>query len=286
MKKNWILLPIILFITGCSQFDLNFSKQDESNENNKVEEKVSENKDSVNDTKEKTTSDKNEVSSTNDNNDNNKIQLKSIFFNDIKEVNGRDIIQNPTNLLALVNKENGLPDGYTPKDLVRPKVSFSFGDQDIEKSYLRKEAASALEKMFSEAEKKGIKLFAVSGYRSFDRQTVLFDSEIERVGEKKAIQAVAYPGNSEHQTGLAMDISTESVNFLLTEEFSKTKEGKWLSKNAHRFGYILRYPKGKAGITGYNFEPWHFRYVGEKPASIIYEENLTLEEYFKIVEKI
>lgn len=169
---------------------------------------------------------------------------------------------------------------------MRPKVEFSFGNQDIEKSYMRKEAAKALEDMFNGAKKSGITLYAVSGYRSYNRQTEVYDAEVSRVGEEKAVQAVAYPGNSEHQTGLAMDISSESADFLLTEGFGETKEGKWLKENAHLYGFILRYPKGKEKITQYKFEPWHFRYVGKKSAKDIYENDWTLEEYFKVVRKI
>ncbi|MBS4190888.1 M15 family metallopeptidase [Bacillus sp. FJAT-49705] len=212
--------------------------------------------------------------------------LEAAFFNDIVTVDGKNIIQNPTNHLVLVNKQYSLPDGYAPSDLVRPKVPFSFGDQDIEKSYLREEAATALETMFSEAQKKGINLFAVSGYRSFDRQTAVFNAEVKKYGEDKAIQAVAIPGSSEHQTGLAMDISSQSANFELSEQFGETIEGKWTAENAHHFGFIIRYPKGKEGITGYKFEPWHLRYVGKEAATVIYEKQLTLEEYFEIVKKI
>lgn len=212
--------------------------------------------------------------------------LEAAFFNDIKVVDGRNIIQNPTNTVSLVNKSFGLPDGYAPEDLIRPEVQFSFGNQDIEKSYMRKEAANSLADMFNAAKKDGVILYAVSGYRSYDRQTVLYDAEIEKVGQKKAEEAVAYPGNSEHQTGLAMDISAKSVDFLLTEDFEATKEGKWLKDNAHLYGYILRYPKGKEDITKYKFEPWHFRYVGEKSANDIYENGWTLEEYFDQVRKI
>ncbi|KAB7673037.1 D-alanyl-D-alanine carboxypeptidase family protein [Bacillus sp. B1-b2] len=212
--------------------------------------------------------------------------LESIFFNEIAEVDGRNIIQNPTNTVSLVNKDFGLPDTYAPSDLVRPNVSFSFGDQDIEKSYMREEAARALEKMFTVAQNEGIHLFAVSGYRSFTRQKEVFDAEVSQVGEEKAVEAVAYPGNSEHQTGLAMDISSQSVNFLLTEDYGVTVEGQWLANNAHLFGFILRYPQGKEDITKYKYEPWHFRYVGEKSAKDIYENDWTLEEYFNNVRKI
>lgn len=214
------------------------------------------------------------------------LSLESIFFNDIKEVDGKNVIQNSTNVMALVNKEFYLPDDYIPEDLVKPDVEFSFDDVDTEKSLMRKEAAVALEKMFSAAKESGIELFAVSGYRSYIRQQQLFNAEINRVGIEKAEQAVAIPGASEHQSGLAMDISSRSNKLYLNEAFANTTEGKWLKDNAHRFGFILRYPKEKRDITNYMYEPWHFRYVGVKAASIMYEHNWTLEEYFSEVKKI
>ncbi|MEH7251715.1 M15 family metallopeptidase, partial [Neobacillus niacini] len=217
---------------------------------------------------------------------NDPLSLESIFFNDIKEVDGKNVIQNSANILALVNKEFFLPEEYIPEDLVRPNVDFSFGEVDVEKSLLRKEAADALEKMFSEGAANGIELYAISGYRSFSRQKSLFDAEIQRVGQEEAEQAVAIPGASEHQSGLAMDISSRSNKFYLNEAFENTAEGIWLKENAHRFGFILRYPKEKIDITDYMYEPWHFRYVGVKAATIMYEHNWTLEEYFNEVKKM
>jgi zinc D-Ala-D-Ala carboxypeptidase len=214
------------------------------------------------------------------------ISLDEIFFNQIKVVNGQKIILNPENKMALVNKQFGLPETFLPIDLVRPNVSFSFGNQKLDKSLMRKEAAAALEKMFQEAKKNGIELFAVSGYRSYEYQNSLFQAEVDKVGWDKAVEAVAVPGQSEHQTGLAMDISSRGENMLLTAEFGKSKEGKWLTDNAHRFGFILRYPKGKESITGYQYEAWHFRYIGINAATIIFENKWTLEEYFQIVKKI
>jgi D-alanyl-D-alanine carboxypeptidase len=213
------------------------------------------------------------------------LTLQAEYFNKTKNVNGKNIIQNPTNLLVLVNKNYSLPSGYVPPDLVRPNVAFSFGDQKVEQSYLRKEAAGALEKMFSVAKKSGIELYAASGYRSFRYQKALYDAEVRQVGQAKASLAEALPGTSEHQTGLAMDIASKSTNLLLTEGFADTSEGKWLNENAHRFGFILRYQKGKEGNTHYEYEPWHFRFVGVKVATIIYEHNWTLEEYFNKVKK-
>lgn len=216
-----------------------------------------------------------------------RLTLEATFFNVVKEVDGKEVIQNPDNVLTLVNKQFSLPADYEPKNLVRPDVNFSFGSQDIEKSYLRKEAARALEKMFTGAKKeKNLDLFAVSGYRSYKRQQEVFGAKAASVGEEKAVQVVAFPGQSEHQTGLTMDISSQSAGFRLEESFEKTAEGKWLRDNAHRYGFIMRYPKGKEAITGYSYEPWHFRYVGKDAAKIIFENDWTLEEYFNIVEKI
>lgn len=214
------------------------------------------------------------------------LTLEAAYFNVVQDSDGENIIQNPQNTMSLVNKVFGLPDNYIPGDLVRPKVPFSFGDAKLEKSLMREEAASALENMFSGAKNDGIELAAVSGYRSYGRQETLFNAEVNKVGEEKALQAVARPGSSEHQTGLTMDISSKTNNFNLNEQFGTTKEGVWLAHNAHKYGFILRYPRGKEGITGYMYEPWHFRYVGIKAATEIYENDWTLEEYFENVRKI
>lgn len=231
-------------------------------------------------------SSKNQESEQNESPINDPLSLESIFFNEIKVVDGKSVIQNSTNVMALVNKEFYLPEDYIPEDLVKPEVQFSFGDEDIEKSLMRKEAAEALEKMFTNAAENGIEIFAVSGYRSFSRQKSLYDAEVNRVGKEKAEQAVAIPGASEHQSGLAMDISSKSNKLYLNTAFANTTEGKWLKENAHHFGFILRYPKEKMDITNYMYEPWHFRYVGVKAASTMYEHNWTLEEYFNEVKKI
>ena len=212
--------------------------------------------------------------------------LEAAYFNEINEVDGKKVILNPANILSLTNKEFSLPADYAPNDLVRPNVAFSFGDEDVEKSYLRSEAAAALEKMFVAAKEEGVILYAVSGYRSYDRQKAVLAAEINRVGKEKAEQAVAIPGTSEHQSGLAMDISSESEGYLLTENFGLQAEGIWLRENAHRFGFILRYPKEKEDITEYQYEPWHFRFVGEDAAKTMYENDWTLEEFFSHVKKI
>ncbi|WP_050615292.1 M15 family metallopeptidase [Bacillus testis] len=211
----------------------------------------------------------------------NEFSIPDSAFNVIKEIGGKKIIQNPDNMYALVNKTYALPESYIPRDLVRANVSYSFGDAQIEKALMRKEAAEALADMFNAAKQENIELFAVSGYRSYVRQEAVFNNDAAKKGIEEAKKLVAVPGESEHQTGLTMDISAHSVNLDVVQEFENTAEGKWLADNAHKYGFILRYPKGKETITQYEYEPWHFRYVGKKYATIIYENNLTLEEFFE-----
>ncbi len=261
MKSGIIIISSVFLFTGCSNMDSSLNKvpflsKDQSEQ--KAGETV-----------------KNSV-----------LSLKSVYFNDIKVVNGLKVIQNPANILALVNKNYTLPSSYIPNDLVQPKVAFSFKEKSLEKSLLRKEAAVALEKMFSDAKKSGIDLYFVSGYRSYKRQKNLYDVEVNRVGEAKAEEAVAIPGSSEHQTGLALDICSKSTELHLIEGFADTKEGKWLGENAYKYGFILRYPKGKVESTTYEYEPWHYRYVGINTATVIYKNGWTLEEYFNHVKKM
>lgn len=181
---------------------------------------------------------------------------------------------------VLVNKQIFLPDGYEPDDLVIPDVKFSFSGYQ-EKKLLRKEAARALEELFQASIEEGLKFVAVSGYRSYDRQYTIFTTNVRKNGLDDTLKVSAMPGSSEHQTGLSMDVSTKAVSFLLRERFAQTPEGEWLAQNAYKYGYIIRYPKGKERITGYSFEPWHLRYVGKELASHLYENDLTLEEYYE-----
>jgi LAS superfamily LD-carboxypeptidase LdcB len=194
------------------------------------------------------------------------------------DTDGKVIVKNPDDLLVLVNKYRNLPADYKPKDLVIPNVRFAFQGMD-EKKYMRKEAAKALEELFKAAEEEGIYLYAVSGFRSYGRQKFLFEYRAARNGFEEANKLTAYPGQSEHQTGLAMDINCKAYGTDLKESFSQTPEGIWIKNNAHRFGFILRYPKGTEHITCYSYEPWHIRYVGRQVANEIYERGITFEEY-------
>lgn len=128
----------------------------------------------------------------------------------------------------------------------------------------------------------GIELAAVSGFRSYERQAAIFANAVQRKGEVEANRVSARPGQSEHQTGLAMDVSSASVGYALVEAFGETVEGKWLAQNAPKYGFIIRYPKGKEHITGYRYEPWHLRYVGVEHAMKISQRGLTLEEYLNV----
>lgn len=188
----------------------------------------------------------------------------------------------PSSITVFVNKEYSLPKNYKPDDLVVPNIYFNLKYYD-ERTLMRAEAAKALEKLFIAAYQDGYKLCGVSGYRSYERQLKIFTDNILTKGKEHTLQYSAVPGTSEHQTGLAIDVSCESLRFDLNDKFYDTPEGKWLADNAYRFGYIIRYPKGKGDITGYAYEPWHIRYVGKGLAKYLYENDLTLDEYYNYV---
>lgn len=182
-------------------------------------------------------------------------------------------------ITVLVNKELPIQEDYIPKDLVVPNVEFQIPYFD-EKKQMRAEAAKALEKLFEAAKADGLSLCGVSGFRSYQRQYKIFTTNIKKNSLEHAMQYSAIPGRSEHQTGLAIDVSTASVNYRIDSSFADTPEGQWLVDNAHLYGYIIRYPEDKTQITGYSYEPWHIRYVGKALATYIYRNNLTLEEFY------
>lgn len=212
------------------------------------------------------------------------LRLAKDYFNKISVVDENSTIQNPENLLVMANKKYYLPADYSPTDLIQPNVPFVF--QGVEQNQMRKTSGEALEKMFADAEKAGIQLIARSGYRSYQTQQIVFRRNVDQMGYDEAIKISAAPGTSEHQTGLTMDITANSVGQDLTEDFGTTVEGIWLRDNAHKYGFIMRYPEGKEDITQYSYEPWHFRYVGIDAAKVIFENNWTLEEFFDEVREI
>ena len=178
--------------------------------------------------------------------------------------------------LYLVNRTYRLSERYVPSDLVVPQVRRANGSVKM-----RFEAAKMLENLFEEAAENGHQLVAVSGFRSFETQRLIYRRKIRTSGsEEKAMLLVAPPGASEHQLGLAIDIGRKASG-KLNASFGKSKEGRWVRENAHRFGFIIRYQDRWTTITGYADEPWHLRYVGSEHASLIYERDIPLETYVR-----
>lgn len=190
-------------------------------------------------------------------------------------------LTDPASIWVVVNKNQGIPVSYVPTDLVVPDVTLRLG-ADQEQMQLRKIALEPLSDMFSAAQSEGVALVFGSGYRSGNLQKEFYDSYKARDGQKAADTYSARPGFSEHQTGLALDVTNPSQTCNLEVCFADTKEGAWIAKNAHKYGFIIRYPKNKQSITGYQYEPWHLRYVGTDLALQLYDSKQTMEEYFKL----
>ena len=189
---------------------------------------------------------------------------------------------NPDSIPVLVNKQNKLPDSYIPTDLVYADIPFIFKEKS-EKRKMRNEAALAIERLFSDAQQQGCKLLGVSAYRSRTDQVSLFNSYVKKDGYVKARTYSAIPGTSEHETGLAIDVTGGSGKCPAQDCFANSKEARWLQENAADYGFIIRYPKGKEAVTGYRYEPWHLRYVGIDIAKDIMSRGITLEEYYNSV---
>jgi D-alanyl-D-alanine carboxypeptidase len=187
-----------------------------------------------------------------------------------------------SSLWVVVNKKHALnPTNYVPADLTDPNVPLRVpGNESMQ---LRNDAAQALEQMFAEAKKNNLNLMVSSGYRSYNYQVGLYNGYVRSMGQENADKTSARPGHSEHQTGLALDIEPATRNCELHVCFAQTPEGQWLVLNAYKFGFLLRYPADKVAVTGYDYEPWHYRYIGRELASQMYQKNVkTLEEFFSI----
>lgn len=182
-------------------------------------------------------------------------------------------------VLRLVNRQQKITKNYQPDDLVKPNVPVNKKNQE-DQVFMRREAAEALEKMFAAAkDEKGYVLLAVSGYRSYGEQQLIFNNKVEATGSReKAQKKVAPAGASEHQLGLAQDVLCDQFR-LLNSGFLETDEGRWLYENCHRFGFIVRYKKEWSSITGYSAEPWHFRYIGVNHATAVHALNVPYETY-------
>lgn len=186
--------------------------------------------------------------------------------------------------IILVNSSHALPDGYVPEMTAVDNTSFQF---DIR-------AAEDLNAMLRDARAEGLSPMICSSYRTWERQTTLFEKQVEKQqatglsyedAYEKAKTVVAYPGTSEHQTGLTADIVATSHQ-LLDDSQADTAEQQWLMANCWKYGFILRYPLGKSEETGIIYEPWHYRYVGQEVAQYITENGLCLEEYWQQLEAL
>ena len=175
--------------------------------------------------------------------------------------------------LILVNKFYKLSSEYIPEDLTTINLNYAYDDNRV-----RKEVSDAYVKMASAAKEDGVKLIANSSFRDYDRQEAVYKDFYYSEGIDYADKYAARPGHSEHQTGLCIDIFTGGNS--TTENFEDSDAFKWLSKNAYKYGFILRYPKGKEYLTGYNYESWHYRYLGVDTATKVYNSKLTYDEYY------
>jgi len=198
------------------------------------------------------------------------------FIDSSYQVKRTYTITEPENQLVLIKKGFQVSSQYEPKDLITVNIPIA---PDNTHNMLRKEAAEALEKMYNDALKQDNHLVLNSGYRSFDEQKKIYDEYFQKYDEITAAGLVSIPGSSEHQLGLGVDLTSQSVVNKEKRFFGDTKEYQWVIKNAHLYGFILRYPKTRSQITGTANEPWHLRYVGKEPAKEIYDNDWTLEEY-------
>ncbi len=174
----------------------------------------------------------------------------------------------------LCNKFYKLPDGYEPEDLVTMKNKYYYGEAQV----VKEEVYDAFIDMWNAANEEGIYLIVNSSYRSFDIQNELYTEYKDNYGTKEADSVASRPGYSEHQTGLSVDIF--SKDNTSTKTFKDSNAYNWLVNHSYEYGFILRYPQDKENITGYEFEPWHYRYVGKKIAKEIKTKNITYEEYY------
>lgn len=175
--------------------------------------------------------------------------------------------------LMLTNKFHFLDNTYTSNNMVKVSNRYSYGENQM----LTSETFSAFLNMFNAAKNEGLTLIINSSFRSFEEQDEVYNELLSTRGDEYANKMAAKPGYSEHQTGMAIDIQTYGSNASNFEEFD---EFKWLQNNAHKYGFILRYPKDKKYLTGYEYESWHYRYVGIEVATYIYQNQITFDEYY------
>ncbi|MEC1525861.1 M15 family metallopeptidase [Neobacillus niacini] len=275
------LVIMTLLIAGCSEKILN-AKGNLYQSEDTSEEQLDTNKNEANPTDEKQ-KDAEHKDQSGENNESSKLLEQDVLTPPADMTrDGIQVVFNPESIPVLVNKQNKLPDNYNPTDLVYTDIPFVTGVTN-EKRKMRRVAAEAVNQLFADAKAEGISLLGVSAYRSHATQTTLFNYYVNRDGYEKARTYSALPGTSEHETGLSIDVTGKNGKCAAENCFGGTKEAIWLEQNAAEYGFIIRYPKGKESITGYQYEPWHLRFVGKELALEITSKGITLEEFYNEV---
>ena len=189
----------------------------------------------------------------------------------------------PDSLWVIANKQHPLePSDYAPKDLVVPGVPLRL-KASSEQMHIRGQVEEPMKDMFAAAKTAGFSLSLGSGYRSYQYQKTLYDGYVSSTGQAEADRTSARPGYSEHQTGLAFDVEATNMKCHLDKCLGDTADSKWIAANAYVYGFIVRYTQNKEGVTGYDYEPWHLRYVGVDLAKELRGKNIeTLEEFFDV----
>ncbi|MEG2016884.1 MAG: M15 family metallopeptidase [Clostridium sp.] len=182
----------------------------------------------------------------------------------------------------LVNKVNTVDENYKPENIVIPNVGIT-KDRSNEQNFVRSDIADDVEAFLGAAKAAGHEIFLSSGYRSYNLQSIFYNNDLQCYGG--IVRGyVGAPGNSELLLGLAIDLTSHNVNLELTDDFENTPEGQWALENAYKYGFILRYKADKEDITGYKYEPWHYRYIGDKDISkLCHDKDITLEELIDYV---
>ncbi|MCL2593217.1 MAG: M15 family metallopeptidase [Defluviitaleaceae bacterium] len=215
------------------------------------------------------------------------IFLSALFFGNV--IYARIVNQDEAYYLRLINQNNPLPDNYEPENMINIALYVRSTRSEI---WMEERAGRSFIEMVNSMVLDGVEdMAAVSGFRDFSHQTTLFNRQVARHSYlsseeafRRAAMVVAPPGASEHQSGLAIDVSSSQVSFALSQRFENTDAFTWLLENAHKYGFIIRYPRDKTYITGIVYEPWHLRYVGVFHAERMVELGLVLEEYWETLE--
>jgi LAS superfamily LD-carboxypeptidase LdcB len=186
-----------------------------------------------------------------------------------------DIVETNTNLkeAMLVNKYHALNKTYEAPSIVKISSSYAYADNE-----LNEDAYNAFRELANNAKTAGYTILILSSYRPYADQEKIWNDRKATYGIRKADQYAARAGSSEHETGYAIDVADYNDK---NDEFGKTESYKWMINNSYKYGYILRYPEKKENITGYAYEPWHYRYVGKELANKVYNSGLTFDEYYE-----